>query len=530
MNNRRWWALAAVCAATFMLLVDVTIVQVALPTVQRDFRATFSDLQWVIDAYALVLSSLILTSGALADRFGRKRVFVAGVAIFTAGSFLCGVAGGATALVVSRAAQGVGGAAMFATGLALIGQDFRGPERLKAIALWGATVGGAVAAGPLLGGLITQAISWRWVFFVNVPIGVATVAVSVPLMVNKADPDARRLDVAGLVTFSGSLFLLVLTLVRGNDDGWASGKILALFAAAAALMAAFIIVERRQARPMFDLSLFRGRAFTGVSLATFAIGSGMFASLPYLTFYLQNGLGYSPLAGGLRLLPATLMAFLVPLVVGRAGEKIPSAWLLFAGLALSGTGLLLMAHLSAGSSWTTLLAGLVVCGVGVGLANPAIGRIALSVVPPQRSGMASGISNTFRIAGLATGVAALGALLEHRLASSLGHQLGHTTPALPKQVASEGIRAAAATGQPAHVLLAAYVAGTNEVLFIGGLVVLVGAALALAMVRARDLPAAAPAPVVVALPEAAPQSEAESRLARRSEQLTENSATGPARR
>jgi len=489
-----------------MLLVDVTIVQVALPTIQRDFKASFSDLQWVIDAYALVLSALILTSGTLADRFGRKRVFVAGVSVFTVASFLCGVAESSTALILSRALQGVGGAAMFATGLALIGQDFQGAERGKAIALWGATVGGAVAAGPLLGGVITQGISWRWVFFVNVPIGVLTMANAVPRMLNKADPDAKQLDVAGLVTFSGSLFLLILALVRGNDDGWTSAKILALLAGAAALMAAFLLIELHQERPMFDMSLFRNSAFTGVSLSTFAIGCGMFAAFPYVTLYLQNALGYSPLAGGLRMLPATLMAFVVPLLVGRIGDKVPGGLLLSGGLVLSGTGLLLMGGLSPASRWTALLAGLILAGIGIGFANPAIGRLALGVVAPQRSGMASGISNTFRVAGLTTGVAALGALFQHSLARSLATHIGSVTPNLTHQIASEGVRAAGGTGAAPHDILASYAAGINEIALIGGLIVLGGAVLGLAFVRAPQ-PQRALAAVVLADPARQPETQ-----------------------
>ena len=288
-------------------------------------------------------------------------------------------------------------------------------------------------------------------------------------------------------------------------------------------MVAFVVIELRQARPMFDLSLFRNSAFTGVSLSTFAIGCGMFAAFPYITFYLQNALGYSPLGGGLRLLPSTLMAFFVPLVLGRVGDRAPGGLLLVAGLALSGTGLLLMSHLSAGSGWTALLAGLVVAGVGIGVANPAIGRLALGVVAPQRSGMASGISNTFRIAGLTTGVAALGALFQHRLGASLGQQLGHASPGLTTQVASEGVRAASRTGLPAHVLLAAYATGTNEILFVGGLVVLAGAVLALTMVGTRDR---RPVPAVIVLTEAAGRPQVESQLTRGAEATGAGLATG----
>src|SRR5580658_4521843 len=220
-NNR--WTLIAVCAGTFMLLVDVTIVQVALPTIQRHLGASFTDLQWVIDAYALALAALILTWGAISDRVGRKRIFIVGLTVFTASSLLCGLAQSINILIWSRALQGVGGAAMFATGLALIAQDFQGPARGKAIAAWGATVGGAVAIGPLLGGLLTSGVGWRWIFIVNVPIGVAAIWLSSSKMRNQTDPGATSLDLFGLVSFSAAMFLLELGLIRGNALGWTSG-------------------------------------------------------------------------------------------------------------------------------------------------------------------------------------------------------------------------------------------------------------------------------------------------------------------
>jgi EmrB/QacA subfamily drug resistance transporter len=504
---RRWWALIAICGGTFMLLVDVTIVQVALPTIQRELHANFTNLQWVIDAYALSLSALILTSGTLADRIGRKRVFTGGVAIFTLASLLCGLSNSSTLLILARGLQGVGGAAMFATSLALIAQEFQGPERGTAIAAWGATVGGAVAIGPLVGGVITDGLGWRWIFFVNIPVGIATIAISVTRMVNVRDPNAERLDWGGLVTFSGSLFLLIFGLLRGPDEGWGSLLIVSSLVGAVLLMAAFVIVELRQARPMFDLSLFRNRAFCGVSLATFAIGAGMFAMLPYITLYLQNALGYSPLQGGLRLLPATALTFIVPLLTRRLTGRISPGILLGAGLGLTGLGLAAMHGLTAHSHWTALLGGLLLTGLGIGLANPAIAHIALGIVPPQRSGMASGISNTFRIGGLATGVAALGAVFQSRLETSLQGSLGHSVPRLAKAVASGGMRAASElTHGQAGVLEAsmrAYASAMNEIFVIGAALTLIGALAAAVLVRARDFykpPAAAPAP-----PDPAPQ-------------------------
>jgi EmrB/QacA subfamily drug resistance transporter len=497
---RRWWALIAICGGTFMLLVDVTIVQVALPTIQRELHASFTNLQWVIDAYALTLAALILTSGTLADRIGRKRVFIGGVVVFTLASLLCGLSSSATMLILARALQGVGGAAMFATSLALIAQEFQGRERGTAIAAWGSTVGGAVAIGPLIGGAITTGLGWRWIFFVNLPVGAATIAISAMRMINVRDPDAERLDWAGLVTFSGALFLLIFGLLRGTDEGWGSPLIISALVGAALLLLAFVGVELRQRRPMFDLSLFGNRAFCGVSLATFTIGAGMFAMLPYITLYLQNALGYSPLQGGLRLLPSTALTFIVPLLTRRLTGRLPPAVLLAAGLGLTGLGLAAMHGLTAHSHWTALLGGLVLTGIGVGLANPAIAHIALGVVPPQRSGMASGISNTFRIGGLAMGVAALGAVFQTRLETSLQGSLGSPVPKLAKAVASGGTRAASElTHGQAGVLEAsmrAFASAMNEIFAIGVALTLIGALAAAVLVRARDFykpPSAAPA-------------------------------------
>jgi EmrB/QacA subfamily drug resistance transporter len=471
-----------------MLLVDITIVQVALPTIQRSLHATFNDLQWVISAYALSLAALILTQGSLADRIGRKRVFMAGVVVFTLASLACGLARSPAALIVGRAVQGVGGAAMFATSLALIGQDFQGKQRSAAIAVWGATVGGAVAIGPLVGGALTSGLGWQWIFYVNVPVGVATLALSLR-MVNLGDPGAKGLDWWGLFTLSTGLFLLVLGLTRGNDDGWTSTTIVSTLAAAAVVLLTFVVVELRQPRPMFDLSLFRKPAFTGVSVATFAIGAGMFALLPYLTLYLQNDLGLSPLQGGLRLLPLTLLLFVVPLASHPATERVPAGFALGVGLAVCAGGLLLLRGVTVHSAWTTLLPGMVVSGIGVGLANPAIAKIALGVVAPQRSGMASGINNTFRIGGVATGVAALGAIFQHHLAAGLRAVAGSSAPALARQVAAAGIHGAAtASGGSATVVAgarSAFPASMNALFLVGAVTVFVGACFA-GLVRRKD--------------------------------------------
>jgi EmrB/QacA subfamily drug resistance transporter len=494
--SRNRWTLLAVCAGTFMLLVDVTIVQVALPTIQRHLGASFTDLQWVIDAYALSLAALILTWGSISDNFGRKHVFIAGLTIFTASSLLCGLAQSINMLIWSRALQGVGGAAMFATGLALIAQDFQGPARGKAIAAWGATVGGAVAIGPLVGGLLTSGVGWRWIFIVNVPIGIVAIWFSSTKMRNQKDPEATSLDSLGLVSFSAAMFLLELGLIRGNSLGWTSGAIVAMFCGSAAAFLAFVVVELRQTRPMFDLSLFRKPGFSGVSLGTFAVGGGMFALLPYLTLYLQNDLGFSPLGGGLRLLPMTVLTFLVPFVFRTPINKYPPGVVLGGGIAITAGGIVALLAVGPSSGWTVLIPGMVLSGIGIGIANPAIARVGLGVVPPERSGMASGLSNTFRIGGLATGVAALGAIFQQRITTSMSASVGGHAAALGRIISSAGIRAAA-HGDPkiADAARVAFVSGLRTIFIIGAIVVALGAVAAACLVRSKDFHGATtPAP------------------------------------
>jgi EmrB/QacA subfamily drug resistance transporter len=488
----RRWTLVAVCVTTFMLLLDITIVVVALPSIQRRFAASLTGIQWVVDAYALSLAALILTAGALADRYGRRALFMTGVVLFTASSLLCGLAWSIVALDIARALQGIGGAALFATALALIGHEYRGPERFGALAVWGATVGAAVASGPLVGGILTDAFGWRWIFFVNIPVGAFAFVVALRRIAESRDEGARRTDVAGLLTFSAGLFLLVFGIIRGNARGWTSSLILASLIGGVALLVLFVVVERRQERPMLDISLFRQRAFVGVSVATFCIAAGMFAMFPYLSIYLQDVLGYTPLGAGLRFLPLTGFVFFVPLATRKLAARVPLRVTIAVGLALVAGGLALMYGISASSRWTQLLAGLLVAGVGIGIANPALAAGALRVVDPARTGMASGINNTFRLAGVAMGVAALGAILESRVASSLSAVVDGRSHALGEAVSSAGLQAV--SGEPAlvHPARVAFVSGFNDLLLIGCGTVLVGAIAAAALLR---VPAAAPTPV-----------------------------------
>ncbi|MGB0093041.1 MAG: MFS transporter, partial [Solirubrobacteraceae bacterium] len=427
---RKWWTLIAVSVATFMLLLDITVVNVALPSIRKDLGASFADLQWVVDAYALTLAALVLTAGSLADRLGRRRVFAAGLAIFSVASLLCALAPDPTLLNLARALQGVGGAVMFAVSLALVAQEFpAGRERGTAMGLYGATIGVAVAIGPLVGGALTDGLGWRSIFYLNVPIGVAALAITYRKLRESRDPNATRVDWAGVATFSGALFLLVLALVRGNDEGWGSTVIVSLLAGSAALLAAFIAIERRVSEPMLPLGLFRLPSFTGVQLAAFAVSASLFALFLYLTLYLQNYLGYSPLQAGLRYLPITLTSFIAAPVAGALLSRAPARLLMSAGLGLAGVGLLLMSGVGATSEWTTLLGGFLVAGVGVGLLNPVIADVALSVVPKERSGMAAGINDTFRQVGVAVGVAVWGAIFVDRGAAKVTELVAGTPAA-----------------------------------------------------------------------------------------------------
>src|SRR3954469_21979842 len=497
--NRKWWTLGVVSVASFMLLLDITVVNTALPAIQKDLGGSFTDLQWVIDAYALSLAALVLTAGALADRLGRRRVFATGVAIFSVASLMCGLAQDPTFLNVARAIQGIGGAIMFAVSLALVAQEFpAGRERGMAMGIYGATIGIAVAIGPLVGGLLTDGLGWEAVFLLNVPIGIAAIAITYWKVAESRDPNATRVDWAGLATFSSALFLLVLALVRGNDEGWGSPLIVSLIASAAVLLVAFTVIERRGAQPMLPLELFRRPAFTGVQLAAFAVSGSMFALFLYLTLYLQNFLGYSPVDAGLRYLPITVASFVVAPLAGMALARIQARYLMMGGLALTGLGLALMAGLHMDSGWTALLAGFVLSGIGVGLLNPVIADVALSVVPKERSGMAAGINDTFRQVGIAVGIAAWGAIFLGVGASKTqevaGGAVGSGQARGLVEAASTGSLGQALKGVPegaqGAVRSAAeqrFLHGLNTILILGAALSFAGSLLALWLGRERDI-------------------------------------------
>jgi EmrB/QacA subfamily drug resistance transporter len=508
--ERKWWTLIAVSVAIFMLLLDITVVNVALPDIQRSLHSSFPDLQWVVNAYALTLAAFLLTSGAVADLVGRKRVFVAGLLVFTSASAVCGLSSSPLMLNLARAVQGTGGAMMFATSLALIAQAFHGRERGTAFGVFGAVTGGAVAIGPVLGGLITSGIGWEWIFFVNIPIGALAVYIAVTQVTDSRDPDAGGVDWAGLVTFSGSLFLLVYALVQGNEKGWGSTEIVALLIAALVLLVVFVLVEGHQRRPMLDLSLFRRPAFAGASIVAFALSGSFFSMFLYLTLYLQDVLGYSPLQAGVRFLPSTLLSFAVAPIAGRLSVRVPVRLLLGSGLVLIGVGLLAMTVVDADSDWTVLIPAFVLAGAGVGLVNPPLASTAIGVVPNERSGMASGINSTFRQVGIATGIAGLGAVFQHGVTHGTMTKLqagGHTREVLGAAHGQLGallqsgeVMQIAKTLSPAarasllHSYRVGFTGAFTTIAAIAAVLALSGAVLAFVLVRSRDFIASGGAP------------------------------------
>ena len=495
--QKKWWTLVTVATGVFMLLLDVTIVNVALPDIQRQLHASLPDLQWVIDSYALSLAALLLTAGSLADLLGRRIVFATGIAIFTAGSLLCGVAQSPVFLSLARAGQGVGGAVMFATSLALLAQTFRGSERGVAFGVFGAVTGIAVAVGPVLGGAITSGLSWRWIFFVNVPIGVIAIALTMLHVEESRDPDAGRPDWRGFMTFSAALAALVYGLIESNTHSWGSGRVLGSIITAVVLLAAFVMVELRQRRPMFDLSLMRNPTFVGGLASAFAISASAFAVLTFIVLYMQNVLGYSPLGTGLRLLALTGAIFLTAGIAGRLTSKLPTRLLIGPGFLLIGAGLLLMRGISGTSGWTHLLPGLIAAGVGAGLVNVPLASTAVGVVDPTRAGMASGINATFRQVGIAAGVAALGSIFATQIRTGVisrlaGTPLAHSAHSIANTISGGHAAQAIASAPPgmraqlAAASTSSFVGGLNEILLVGAVVAFCGAALALGLIRQKD--------------------------------------------
>jgi EmrB/QacA subfamily drug resistance transporter len=441
---RKWLPLLTVCLGTFMLLIDVTIVNTALPRMVVDLHASFSSLQWVVDAYALTLAALVLGTGSIADRVGHRRAYVAGLALFAVSSFVCGISPNSGVLVAARAVQGIGGAAMFATTFALLNSNYTGRDRGTAYGMWGAVAGGSAAVGPIIGGLLTEGISWRWIFFVNLPVSVLAIALCVRSLKDVHDPRKAPIDIWGMLTFTAAAAAATYALIRANDAGWGNAVTWFMLAACAVLVFVFIAIERRTEYAMLDLELMKRRSFVGVLIAGVLLTFAAFAAFTYVSIWLQSVLGMSPIESGLVGLPMSAMAFIVSASIGRFLHGDNAGRFIGIGLLFIGAGGLLGALLTHGSAtWTALAPGFFVIGIGVGLATPTLGSAAMSAAPPERGGMAAGAVNTARQLGFAFGIAALGSVFTARAQSVLA---AHQVPA------PAGVARAIAGGRSASLL------------------------------------------------------------------------------
>jgi EmrB/QacA subfamily drug resistance transporter len=404
--------LLCVSVPSFMINLDANIVAVSLPSIAHSIGASFADVEWVISAYTLTFASFVLPGGTLGDRFGRKRILLVGLFLFTAASFVCGAAPNAMTINLARAVQGLGAAFQLSAALAILSFEFRGPARAKAFAFWGTVIGIAMTLGPICGGFITQTIGWEWAFYINIPIGLLLMITTSIALKDSRDPLTTRLDLLGLVLFSGALFSVTFALITGNQHGWGSQSVVGTFVAATILAVAFVIAETRQERPMVELSYFRHPTYIGATIATLGSATVNAATLTYLPLYFQSALDRSPQSAGLMILPAALPMFIVPRIVSTyLSHRVSGRDLVSIGLLLSAVGHLSLGYGAARQSFELMMPGLVFVGMGAGFMNGEIARVSMTVFPPERAGMAAGMGGTVRFAGIVLAFATLGAIL-----------------------------------------------------------------------------------------------------------------------
>jgi EmrB/QacA subfamily drug resistance transporter len=435
-ENRKWWTLAAVSFGLFMIMLDNTVVNVALPSIEKDLHISIAQLEWIVTAYALVFAALMITGGKLADLFGRRRIFVVGLAIFTLSSLACGFAPSSGFLIGARAFQGIGAALMNPATLSIITATFPPKQRGQAIGIWAGVSAMALAIGPLAGGLIVDNINWNWIFFVNVPVGVLGIVVAKFFIDESRDTSHEQsIDLPGLATSAAGLFALSYALIEGNAKGWASGEILGLFAAAAVLLVAFVLLESRQRLPMLDLSLFKIGSFVGANIVAMLVSLGMFGVFFFVSLYIQNILGYSPTKAGAAFLPMTILIILLAPIAGKQSDRIGSRWLMGGGMTVLGISLLLYQRVGLHSTFWTLLPAMVLGGVGMAFVMSPMTSAAMGAVPIDKAGVGSGVLNSFRQVGGALGIAVMGAILASYL------HVPASTP-LGKQQYVDGLHAA----------------------------------------------------------------------------------------
>ncbi|MFC4618731.1 MFS transporter [Camelliibacillus cellulosilyticus] len=525
-TNKKWWALGAVCFGLFMALLDVTIVNVALPSIQADLHTGFSNLEWVISAYTLIFAVTLVTASRLGDIFGRKTLFIIGLAVFTIGSLLCALSGDftfggwshITTLNISRGIQGLGASAMMPLSLAIISATFKGKQRGIAIGIWGGVSGLATAIGPLVGGVLVDKINWQSIFYLNVPIGIIGILLSLWAIEQSRDDSAgRRVDIFGLITFTVFMFCLIYGLIKVNDADltWTSPQILTYWIIAAVALLVFIFGELKLKNPMIDPRLFKIPSFTGAAVAGFCLSAGMYALLFYLSLYFQNFLGFDALETGMRFIVFSVLSFLMgPLagvLMGKAGPK----WLIVFALIFLAVGVWLMSSISPSdkpADWIALLPGFIIAGIGNGFINPPISNLAVGTVDPRRSGMAAGVNNVARQIGIAFGTAFFGAILANRYTAFITDKIqalkGAHLPAEAKEKMIHGIseagpiagstglsgagHASAYQNSPLFTTIqgiarGSFVEATSDIIKIAAVILAIGAVLAIFLIRKKDL-------------------------------------------
>ena len=411
-ENKKWWTLGAVAVGLFMIMLDNTIVNVALPSIERSLHMSISSLEWIVTAYALTFAALLITGGKLGDLLGRRKMFTAGLVVFTLASLACGLAPSAGVLIAARAVQGVGAAVMSPATLSIITATFPPKERGQAIGIWAGVSALALAIGPLVGGLIVDNISWHWIFYVNVPVGIVGIIVSRLVIAESRDTSHEQsVDLPGLVTSSGALLALSYALIEGNRHGWASPEIISLFVVAAVLLAVFIRLELRQRLPMLDLGLFKIGGFVGANTVAMLVSLGMFGVFFFISLYVQNVLGYSPTKAGAIFLPMTILIILIAPIAGKLSDRVGPRWLMGAGMSILGVSLLLYQRIGLHTGFWSLLPQLVLGGIGMALTMSPMTSAAMASVPVDKAGVGSGVLNSFRQVGGSLGIALMGAIL-----------------------------------------------------------------------------------------------------------------------
>jgi EmrB/QacA subfamily drug resistance transporter len=507
-ENSRWWTLGAMCFALFMLMLDNTVVNIALPSIQRDLHASLSSLLWTVNAYTLTFAVLLVTGGRLGDIFGRRKLFLFGVVVFGIASLAIGFAPDDTVLVTFRAVQGVGAAFMMPATLSIITQAFPAHQRGTAIGTWAGVSALALAIGPVIGGVLTQDVSWRAIFFINPPIAVVTIAVTLFAARDSRDETVgRTVDLPGIATLTVGLTALVLALIESNTWHWGSTRVIGLLALAVVGLAAFVAIEHRVRAPMVDFAIFRSPTSAGANLVGFLVTFGMFAQFFFITLYLQNVLHYSALQTGLRFLPATVVIIIMGPLAGRLTDRIGSRPLMTLGLLIVAGGMLIQSRISVHTGYGLLLPGFILMGLGVGLVMSPMSTAAMNAVDRRKAGAASGVLSMSRMVGGSVGLAAMGALVTAIGTSKIDSALPH----LPSSVRSHIVTALGsggtgtagahqATPQVTHAVNAAFISALGTGLLIGAIVMIAGAIVAWALIdrsaakgEAEPVPQAEPA-------------------------------------